>query len=373
MPGASTYVVIASGSGSPYHPPTPIPRPPLVAWPQCASCPAPYAYYDSLPWPDDQPPQTRDYLRMDAWGVELEGLPVVPGASSEPNASRTRVLTYFLDRWSPDWQRRILETHAGYGYTHFLLSAADSLGSDPCPFGPGPPGAGRTLSQFVETCGLVKQYLPYVVVALGSKNFQPRDQTPQQWADVCGPIMEALLKARVVDEFMSPWEWNLWNKEGQSSIECFRWMGQTAHAGGCSFWTHYSSEVTSWQADGTDRFAFYEATNGYVDGVMYQATPVTLGWPWPPVTDAPGQRWDVGEMQARMVDTLWPFGLQGHQQKLRAFELTAIDQYTNEHPTEDEANAIGYLACCTYDDVRETGAKVWGFGNGGRRADGTRL
>src|SRR5262245_6271229 len=339
----------------------PIARSPLVAWPECPSCPSKYAYYNALPWPDGKPPQTRDYLRMDAWGVEIAGLPWVPGASSEPNRSRDRVLTYFIDRWDRDWQRRICETHAGYGYTHFLVSAADSMGPDPCPYprpGEGPPGAGHSLQQFVDTCGFVKQYMRYVTCAIGSKNFQPKDMTPQQWADYAGPIMEALIRARVVDEFMSPWEWSLWNVPGESTIEAFRFFGETAHAAGCSFWTHYACHYTSWQDDSSDRFQFYEQTNGFVDGCMFQAYPVTLGWPWKPPPHEPGQRWDVGEMQARMVDTLYAFGHQGNQQKLRAFELTAIDQYTNEHPNEDEAAAVAYLACCTFDDVQHTGAVV---------------
>jgi hypothetical protein len=365
---ADRYIVLAGGVGSGYQPPTPIVRPPIVAWPECASCPTPYAYYNGLPWPDGQPPQERDYLRMDAWGVELEGLPVVPGASSEPNASRNRVLTYFLDRWSPDWQRRILERHAGYGYTHFLLSAADSMGPSPCPFGPGPPGNNQSLAQFVDTVGLVSAYMPYPVVALGGKNFQPHHQSPQFWMDYAGPIMEAL--TGLVAEY-TVWEWNLWNEPGDWTIQTFTWMGDTAHAQGASFWAHYGCHYTSWQANDSDRFAFYEALNGHVDGVNYQAYPVTLGWPWPPVPHDPGHRWDVGEMQARMCDTLWAFGSQGNRQKLRAFELTAIDQFTNEHPTEDEANAVGYLACCMFDDVKHTGAKVWGCGNGMRRPDGT--
>jgi hypothetical protein len=44
-----------------------------------------------------------------------------------------------------------------------------------------------------------------------------------------------------------------------------------------------------------------------------------------------------------------------------------------DHPDEDEVNARGYCAMCTTDDVRHTDARVWGYGNGARRPDGTVL
>jgi hypothetical protein len=322
-----------------------IKRLPLPAFPLCGSCPAPHQYFQTLPW---EPPDSRDFLRMDAWGVELPGLPVVPGASSEPNKSRTRVLTYLFDRWNQEWQAKILATHAGYGYTHFLLSEADSR------FGP----SHLSIQGLVDLAGKVKRVMPYVTMAIGSKVYNPKDMTPQQWADYAGPIMEALIAAKVVDEF-TVWEWNLWNKEGKPSIDTFKWFGKTAHSGGCSFWLHFSTHVTSWFADGDPRgrFGFYDDLGTDVDGINYQSDPA----------------WDIGDLQARIVDTLWQFGIQGNRHKFRAFELDASRMFMNEHPNEDEANRTGFLACCTVDNVKKTDAKVWGFGNGGRRPDGTRL
>lgn len=345
----SSRILLLSGD-SPHPFPKPVKQPPLPPFPRVISFPT---YYNQIPWPSGKCPQERDFLRMDAWGVEIPDLPMVPGASTEPNRSRTRVLTYLLDRWPRDWQKRILTAHAERSYTHFLLSEADSR------FGPGQ----LSIQGLVDLCGLVKQYIRYVLMAIGSKVYNPQDQTPQQWADYAGPIMEALIAARVVDEFQIAWEWNLWNKPGQSTVDTFRWFGNMAHIGGCSCWAHYSSHVTSWQEDGTDRLSFYRLIDGYVDGVNYQAYPVICGYPWSPPRS--GAAWDAGDFQARMQDTSLMFTHNGLQQKMRAMETTAIEQFTNEHPNEGEARTMGYLACCTPD--------IWGFGNGGSMPDGNPL
>jgi hypothetical protein len=41
--------------------------------------------------------------------------------------------------------------------------------------------------------------------------------------------------------------------------------------------------------------------------------------------------------------------------------------------SSDYANQRGLIMACTIDDVKHTDAKVWGYGNGGRRPDGSRL
>src|SRR5262245_45725577 len=93
-------------TGSPPQPEiAPIPRSPLPPFPRCDSCTTPDDYWQDLPW---EPPQDRDFLRADCWGVELDGLPFVPGGSTN-YPSCNRVASWFLDRWDMDWQKRILE------------------------------------------------------------------------------------------------------------------------------------------------------------------------------------------------------------------------------------------------------------------------
>lgn len=326
-----------------------IARPPLPPWP-------PGDYQRELPW---DPPHTRDYYRGDAWGVTIPGMPWVPGASSE---YPERVLSWFLDRYTPDWQAKYLNTYAGYQYTHFALSAADSLagtheGGPPV----GPPGAGQTIQQFIQTCKLVKSYGLYAHVLLGSKVFWPHDMTPDAYCNKAFPIMDALMDADAVDEFVPGWEFDLFNIPGPTTVEIFRRIGEHAHSGGRSCWCHFSPHVTSWFSDGDPRgrFGFWDDIAPMIDGINYQGQ----------------SEWPIEELQARLVDTLWEFGQRQQQgkfvPKMRLWEDVAILQFSHPHPDEDDANLRGYCACCTTDNVRHGPAKVWGAGNGVRRPDGS--
>lgn len=321
----------------------PVSRPPLPSFP-------PGTYRTDLPW---TPPVSRDFLRADSWGVTIPGAPWVPGASSR---HPERILSWFVDRYQPDFRQLYLSEYAGRGYTHLKRSYADSCG--PVDNGPNsPPGNGQSLEQFVESCLEVKQYVPYVQVVIGSKYFQTHNMSAQQWADFADPIMDALIAANAVDEFLLSWEHDLWNTPGRPTIDAFKHAGQKAHASGRSFWMHFSGEYTSWFADGDPRgrFGFYDDLGTDVDGLNYQTRP----------------EWDCAMLQARIVDTLWQFGTAGNVHKFRCDEDEASLMWDNDTPTEDDANLRGLVACCTIDNVKSTDAKVWGFGNGGRRVDGT--
>ncbi len=326
--------------------PRPIPRSPLVL--------PPGAFATTLPW---APPNSRDYLRADSWGVTMPGFPWVPGAAPD---YYERVLSWFLDRYTLDQQKKYLNTVGGYGYTHLKLSAGDSMG--PRDNGPNsPPGNAQTLGQLVATCRLVKQFLPYVQMTLGSKYFHPWNMSLDQYQSIFEPIMDALISARVVDEFIPGWEWDLWNQNtpGPITISIFKWVGQKAHAAGCSNWSHFSSEKTSWFADGDPRgrYGFWDDLGADMDGINYQTEP----------------SWSIKDTQDRIVDTLKQFGQQGNVHKFRFDEDEAALEWNNPHPNEDDANARGYLAACTYDNVAHTDAKVWGFGNGARMPDGGQI
>src|SRR5262249_23765534 len=86
---------------------------------------------------------------------------------------------------------KMLRAHAERAYTHWLR------------WWPNARDDGRnSIAQFVDDCGRVKRVMPYVMVTLGSKVFDPRDQSVQQWQDRVGPVMDALFAARVVDELI---------------------------------------------------------------------------------------------------------------------------------------------------------------------------
>lgn len=310
------------------------PRPPLPT--------PPPNVYTVLPW---SPPYTRDYLRADAWGITLEGLPFVPGGSSNQPA-QNRFLSWFFDRYPPEWQQRWLEQNAKDNYTHGVLSPPDSI-----------QGYGRSLAQVVDTHGTLRRAGLYVISMLGSKLYQPHDMTADQYCAYAFPIMDALTSAGVVDEFVPAWEMDLWNVPGETTLQICQRIGARAHESGASCWLHFSTHVTAWFADGDPRgrYGFWEDLGGDVDGLMYQGDP----------------EWGQDEWQARIVDTLHQFGEQGNVHKMRAFERLGTLLFDNPTPDEADANLDGYLACCTYDDVKHTDAKVWGTAEGLRNLDGT--
>lgn len=337
-------------------PSPPVARGPLPPFTQ------PINYRTTLPW---EPPHERNFCRGDAWGVVMPNAPWVPGASTR---HPERILSWFLDRYEKSFQEDYLALYAGYGYTHFKLSLADSMGKIDNGSN-SPPGNGKTLDQFIETCLLVKRYVPYCQVMLGSKYFAdfegraghcPNFMTAQQWADWSDPLIDALIKAKAVDEILLGWEWNLWNTPGETTINAFRHCGQKAHAAGLSSWMHFGPHVTSWFADGDPRgrFGFYDDLKNDVDGINYQTQ---------------GTAWDNKEMQDRIVDTLWQFGERGNDYLFRFDEDYATFMWNNDKPDSDDANLRCYLACCTIDDVKHTDSRVWGYMNGGRRPDGSRL
>lgn len=309
----------------------PKPRDPLPPFP-------PGNYQNTLPW---TPPANRDFLRADAWGVTIPGLPFVPGGSSR---HPERCLSWFLDRWDAGWQSQILKAHVERGYTHFYLSWPDSR------------AVGTSLDGFVSLCNQVKTAGLFPHVKLASKDFDQRDQSAAQWAASLDPVMDAL--AGIAAEY-GVWEWNFFNIPGQTTIDTFKYIGQKAHSQGATFWMHFSTEVTSWFANGDPRgrFGFYDDIGTDVDGLDYQTSPT----------------WDIPMLQARIVDSLSQFGRQGNRHKFRLFEDSASLMFDNDQPDEDHANLRCYLGCCTTDNVTGTDAKVWGFGNGGRKPDGSVL
>lgn len=308
--------------------------------------PLPPGSYDrTLPW---VLPQTRDFLRGDAWAVPCPGLPAVPGGPSGGSSEHPeRILTgldykYDRSRWWPE----MVYHHLERGYTHWLRwwpNAAYDVGY----------GGGNSIQQFVDDCGLLKRLgMQYIQVSLGSKVFDPRDQSAQGWADRVGPVLTALLAAKVVDEIIPGFEWDSFNVPGDTTSQVFKAIGRQCHAAGVSCWAHFQAGRTWW---GTmNRFDFWTDLGADMDGLNYQTDPT----------------WSVPMMQARLVDTLSQFGREGNIHKVRLGEDQADLQFTHDHPDELDGALRGYLACCTVDNIAGTDAKVWGYGGGGMNLQG---
>lgn len=328
-----------------FPPPVLGPRPPLQPFPE------PIDYRTELPW---TPPRTRDFLRCDAWGIEMPGAPWVPGVLSQPE----RIFSWFLDRYSESFQHSYIDKMLSYDYTHLALSIPDSIGPTNNPGKT--PGAGFTLEQFLRWAQKLKQEwgVKYLNIALGSKDFQQPYMTSSEYLDWAMPLLEACLDAGLNDEFKPGWEWNLWNTPGATTINIWKELGYTAKLEGASMWGHFSPHYTSWFADGDGRgrFGFWSDLGLDVAGIDYQTA---------------GSVWKPNELQGRIEDTLWHFGTEGNIHKIRLYEDLAFEMSDHPSPTPEDANVRGYLGCCTIDTVRHTDAKVWGFGNGGRMPDGS--
>lgn len=326
---------------------------PFVGAPQALSTLRPYQYDAALPW---NPPDVRDFLRANLWGVTVPGLPYVNrGSSRHPE----RCLTYLLYKWDAADRDRIYAAHHSPArrLTHLYLSWPDARDD-----------GGLSIGSFVALCREVKAAGLWVGVLLGAKgraqgndiDGDPFCQTPDEWKARLQPIVDALLSANVVDE-LSVWEWDLFNIPGDPTIETFRWIGERAHAAGATFWPHFSTEVGAWFRDKEPRgrFGFWDDLGDRVDGLNYQAD----------------SNWDVPQLQGHLMDWLNQFAQQGNRRKLRIFELSASLQFADATADEwDEwrGNTMGYLACCTGGPKSGgTSARVWGYGNGAARPDGS--
>lgn len=204
------------------------------------------------------------FWRGDAWGVTVPGLPFVNGGSS---VHPERVLTWFFDRWSPDWQKQILDAYRQRGYTHFALSWPDSRS-----------GNGQSVSQFVATAQTVKAAIPYVAVFLTSKVYDPANaDAPTRMAAVT-PVLDALVQAHAVDIVVVGWELDLFN-DGQDLENFIDALSQRYPT--LPLYVHFTTYKTSWQPDGQPRAQFWQhmaafrasvGATGQI-GLLYQGNP----------------------------------------------------------------------------------------------------
>lgn len=326
-----------------------------LVFPTCYTCPSPTAYDSVLPWTPPLP--SRDYLRASHWSRVVPGLPFAPGnvpwsgGSGEFPERLVQGLDYKYDRGQ--WWPQMIDAVQACGDTHWLRW-----------WGNARVDGGNSEEQFVDDCLYLKSVGLFVKVWLGAKDADPKDASANDNINRFKSLVEKLQKANACDEYTPGGEWDLWNVPGQPTIDFWKWVGQRAHEVGAACWGHFSSEKTSWFADGDPRgrYGFWDDLGDDVDGLDYQANLVQ--WNIPPS----GGYWDIGELQARLVDTLKQFGEQGNRHKIRAMEFSALESFTKEHPNDGEHDSLGYLASCTRDiggGSRPNGpAYVWGSGDG---------
>jgi hypothetical protein len=286
----------------------------------------------------------RLFWRGNAWSVTIPGLPFVPGGSSE---QPERCLTWFYDRWDASWRAKIREAYAARGYTHFVLSWPDSRSQ------------GVTVDQFVALALELTDAGFFVHVMLGSKDYDPHDQTWTQLEPLMAPVLRALIAAKAVSS-VALWETDLWNIPGAPLQTILDGIANIAVPADVHQWVHFSTERTSWFVDGGNRRSWWQRQNLTLVGILYQDD----------------VNWDMGTRQARLADTQNQFGEPNQQCwltadgkfRLVAWEMDAAAQFSNPQPDENQSDMRGYLAVCSPGAVA-----VAGYGNGARMIDGSVL
>lgn len=300
----------------------------------CGSCPRPDSYDKILPF--TPPGQSVHFMRANAWSVEFPPgvLPFVPEGSSE---HPERLITAFLYKYPRALWPTIFAGYAAAGCTHWVL------------WWPNARQDGVSRAEFIDMCDAIKRAGFFRQIGLVSKDIDPRDQSPAEWRQYLDGDYSAFLAAGAAEEY-AVWEWDLFNVPGAPTLDTLAHWGDLAHAVGASFWVHFRPGYTAWQADDRGEAGFWSDLGTHVDGLQFQGDP----------------GWDIGDMQARLVDIYRLFASQGNRVTLRPFEWKAETQFTHDHPTECESDQLGYLALCTKGD-----ATPGGYGFGARGPDGS--
>ncbi len=344
--------------------------------PHASRRPAPQPQAPLPPFPPPDPPDCPDckihtvltqpvpkgydprWLRMNAWAVTVPGLPWVPGGSSE---HPERCLTGFFNRWSADWQQKILVAHAERNLSHFQLWTGDALSGT---YGAQP----QSLADYAAQTRRIKDMGFYVDHALMSKITDPHDGTWETHRDHVLAIRDALVAANAIDATDGVdvgWELDLWNIPGEPLQTIIDGVCEAFAAIGCRVYVHFSPWKQSWQTDGTsweDWWRIQFAKPHPITGIKWQADPNA---------SIPLMQSRFNSMQ-RLFAALGPVPGRGHYFDPVPFELVAENQFTGDAWTEAMGAMFGWcLICTTFSETDPVGpVRPMGGGQGARYPDG---
>lgn len=290
-----------------------------------------------------------DWWRGDAWGVTVPGLPPVEGGARPGSPAESRVLTYFLGRYEraqKGMEATILAAHKAAGYTHFSLSPQDEFAQ------------GMSEDQYVEMAKRVKEAGFFVHHLFLSKYYT--DSTNPDLSQTFR-LIDKLDAVGALDVVTPAWEGNFMQPDVLRRV-----ITEVTNkvAGRALVMLHFFPHYISWQANNESPGGWWnELINLGVDGVLYQGDPA----------------WTMGMLSARIEDCLKRLvggGMWGLSKTLIfvAWEDQATNQYNNGYTAngrladEAEGNLRGYEAVCVRGPMY-----VRGYGNGGRRMDGSVL
>lgn len=351
MDATELAILLASGDGKNYRPAPKI-RTPLPPFP-----PGDYDRDFAAQYPNGYPVGI-EYWAGNPWSVEVPNAPPVPGGCE---STPTRCLTYLINRYTRDFRENIYTAHAERGLTHFTVSPPDSL------YGP----SACSLSELVDICGRIKEWF-YVDAILASKDYCIDRPTLQQFADLVGPVLEALLDADVLDIATVAWEYNLFNTPGKTAQQIHDWVRRTIYAKRPTvrLAQHFGVGATYWGSDFPDPpwlptrsewWAYFNQPlfdNGrqVASGFTFLKYQGLCEW-----QDGTYQ-WDVKMRQDRARDTTDRPDIVAPKVFVY-WEADAQEQFYRLYPSEDDSDLFAYLMLPT------RGQRIHG-GQGGRLPDG---
>lgn len=200
----------------------------------------------------------KDYFISNWWGVEIPGLPFIPGVSSSEHP--TMLMSYVLPHYDSSWYEPSIIEHAKQGNSHFCLS-----------WGVAYEDLGWSKEQFRDLCLLVKQYIPYCHVMIAGKSARIKDK---QWGDKdlmdwLIPVTEELLKNNALDT-VSMFEMDAWNIPGTGGLDGILKGYKSVIGNQIDFWAHFNAYVTAWPEDGATRAQWWNRQVGILKGLLYQ-------------------------------------------------------------------------------------------------------
>ena len=285
--------------------------------------------------PDGPDPR---FWRAAPWDATVPGLPFVSGGSSK---HPERALSWFLDRWTTDWQDQIIAQNRRMGVTHFVLSWPDSRD-----------GNGQSEDDFLGTVNRVNAAIPYVPTFLTSKVYDNGKSVPQHLADVTDIVNRLYAQGQRI--FVVGWELDTFFS-GQD-LEAFSAQLIALHPDADWYW-HFTTYKTSWQPDGQPRAQFWQFLAAQphtgILGLLYQGN----------------QNDSCGLMQAHYNDAMVPAsGLQAAGALLVPFELVAMNEFDGDHPDWNDAAARAWSVTNTPGPIQSAG-----FSHGSRYPNGQPL
>ncbi len=272
-------------------------------------------------------------------GIHIPNLPVIPGGCEDP----TLFLSWFYDRYSPEWQAVIRDAYRAAGNVDWLVSWPDSQ------------AIGKTPQEFRAMCVELRThgFRPAVMFSAKPTSSDDIRSVEETLANI---LLVLPLLVGVIQRGCIGWELSLWlsPSDVQFLIDA---ITPLLLPSGCKTYVHFQAGYFAYQQPGHDTCDFWIPNVGKLTGIFRQRNAGEDGG-------------NKQEYQYRVKDCLDRFagadgyptdGGFGHPFDLIELEITAEEQYNPPFMSTTEGDRWGDAALATPPtrDVR-----VMGSGNG---------